>query len=377
MTFKSNNNSGSLNHTETDIAMMRRALALAWQGRYSTSPNPRVGCVIAQGNQIVGEGFHQKQGEPHAEVFALQAARDNARGATAYVTLEPCAHYGKTPPCAEALVRAGVARVVAALQDPNPQVAGKGLAILQAANIQTTCGILAEEARAQNRGFLSRFERNRPFIRLKCAISLDGKTALNNGISQWITGSAARQDVQEWRAQSCAILTGIGTVLADNPRLNVRDIPTFRQPIRIVLDTRLQTPLNAHLISDSASPTRLVTQSQDQERIRAYEQYAHVEVWQMPPTADGRIDICALLPLLAQKGIGELWIEGGSVLNGSFLQGNWVDELLIYQAPMILGDQAQSAFRLPEITTLTEAHRWQRVECTHIGEDIRMILRKK
>lgn len=357
--------------------MMRRALALAWQGRYGTSPNPRVGCVIAQKNQIVGEGFHQKQGEPHAEVFALQAAQDNARGATAYVTLEPCAHYGKTPPCAEALVRSGVARVVVALQDPNPQVAGKGLAILQAANIQTACGILAEEARAQNRGFLSRFERNRPYVRLKCAISLDGKTALNNGISQWITGALARQDVQEWRAQSCAILTGIGTVLADNPRLNVRDIDTFRQPVRIVLDARLQTPLSAHLITDSASPTRLVTQSQDKERIRAYEQYAHVEVWQMPPTKDGRIDIGVLLPLLAQKGIGELWVEGGAVLNGSFLQENWVDELIIYQAPMILGDQAQSAFRLPEITTLTEAHRWKMLEYASIGEDIRMIFRKK
>ena len=207
--------------SDTDRDMMRRALTLAAEGRFSTSPNPRVGCIIAHGGQIVGQGFHLKAGGPHAEVHALRQAGENARGATAYVTLEPCSHYGRTPPCAEALIQAGVSRVVAATADPNPQVAGKGLAMLSAAGIRTESGLLETEARELNRGFLSRIERGRPFVRLKCAASLDGKTALSDGLSQWITGEAARHDVQILRAESCAVLTGIGTVLADDPQNNV------------------------------------------------------------------------------------------------------------------------------------------------------------
>jgi diaminohydroxyphosphoribosylaminopyrimidine deaminase/5-amino-6-(5-phosphoribosylamino)uracil reductase len=211
--------------SELDISMMQNALALAWQGRFSTSPNPRVGCVIARGSQIVGQGFHLQAGGPHAEVHALRQAGALAEGATAYVTLEPCSHYGRTPPCAKSLMEAGVTRVVAAMADPNPLVAGKGLAMLREAGIDVSDGLLQTEARALNRGFLSRIERARPFVRLKCAAGLDGKTALANGQSQWITGAEARADVQILRAESCAILTGIGTVLADNPQLNVRDFP--------------------------------------------------------------------------------------------------------------------------------------------------------
>ena len=211
--------------SSTDVSMMQKALDLADLGRFSTSPNPRVGCVIAHGSQIVGQGFHVKAGEPHAEVHALRQAGEMAQGATAFVTLEPCSHYGRTPPCAEALLRSGVTRVVAAMRDPNPLVAGKGLALLEAAGIKTECGLLENKARELNRGFLSRIERRRPFVRLKCAASLDGKTALSDGLSQWITGEAARHDVQILRAESCAVLTGIGTVLADDPQLNVRAFP--------------------------------------------------------------------------------------------------------------------------------------------------------
>ncbi|WP_107919643.1 bifunctional diaminohydroxyphosphoribosylaminopyrimidine deaminase/5-amino-6-(5-phosphoribosylamino)uracil reductase RibD, partial [Neisseria elongata] len=245
--------------SDTDRDMMRRALTLAAEGRFSTSPNPRVGCIIAHGGQIVGQGFHLKAGGPHAEVHALRQAGENARGATAYVTLEPCSHYGRTPPCAEALIQAGVSRVVAAIADPNPQVAGKGLAMLSAAGIRTESGLLETEARELNRGFLSRIERGRPFVRLKCAASLDGKTALSDGLSQWITGEAARHDVQILRAESCAVLTGIGTVLADDPQLNVRAFPTLRQPLRIVLDSRLRLPPTAKLLADPESPVLLLT----------------------------------------------------------------------------------------------------------------------
>ena len=250
--------------TETDSRMMQTALSLAWQGRFSTSPNPRVGCVIAQGEQIVGQGFHVYAGEPHAEIHALQQAGARAHGATAYVTLEPCSHHGRTAPCANALVNAGITKVVVAMTDPNPLVSGQGLAILDAAGIATVSGLFKTQARELNRGFLSRIERQRPFIKLKCAASLDGKTALSNGQSQWITGAAAREDVQILRAESCAVLTGIGTILADNPQLNVRNFHTLRQPIRIILDTRLRTPLDSHVIKDSGSPTLILTAANEQ-----------------------------------------------------------------------------------------------------------------
>ena len=324
------------NFSSIDETLMRRALSLAHQGCYSTSPNPKVGCVIAHGQEIVGEGWHKQAGGHHAEIFALEMAKDKARDATVYVTLEPCAHYGKTPPCADALIRAGVKKVIAAIKDPNPRVCGMGFSMLNTAGIETAYGLLEDEARKINRGFLSRFERNRPFISLKVAQSLDGKIALNNGVSQWITTEDARRDVQDGRAKSCAILTGVGTVLADNPRLNVRDIDTPRQPLRVVVDSNLRTPCNAKICTD--------------------------------------VDLNILMRQLAKRGIGEVWCECGATLSGALLQNNLIDELIIYQAPIILGDKAQSVFSLPELTSLSDIDRWQIDDIRKIGDDIRLVL---
>lgn len=359
---------------ENDINMMRNALALARQGRFSTSPNPRVGCVIAIGSQVVGQGFHVRAGEPHAEVHALRQAGTLARGATAYVTLEPCSHYGRTPPCAEALIGAGVARVVAAMTDPNPQVAGKGLAMLEAAGIRTENGLLESEARKLNRGFLSRIERGRPFVRLKCAAGLDGKTALSDGQSQWITGKEARADVQMLRAESCAVITGIGTVLADNPQLNVRNFPTLRQPARVILDSRLQTPPNCKLIQDGSSPTLIVTLSNDEYLLRKYTQYAHVQILR-PSEKNGRIDLNHLLTLLAERGFGEVMVEAGATLNGAFLEAGLADEIVLYQSPKILGHAARSLFELKENSCVLSCESpWQVVSTEKIGNDIKIIL---
>ena len=358
--------------SDTDRDMMRRALALAAEGRFSTSPNPRVGCIIAHGGQIVGQGFHLKAGGPHAEVHALRQAGESARGATAYVTLEPCSHYGRTPPCAEALIQAGVSRVVAALSDPNPQVAGKGLAMLSAAGIRTESGLLETEARELNRGFLSRIERGRPFVRLKCAASLDGKTALSDGLSQWITGEAARHDVQILRAESCAVLTGIGTVLADDPQLNVRAFPTLRQPLRIVLDSRLRLPPTAKLLADPESPVL------PEKYPAALATVPHLDILTIPAT-DGRISLPAALPLLAERGIGELLVEAGATLCGAFLQAGLVDEIVLYQAGKILGGNARSLFDLPENpAALQQPASWQtRSVAILTGGDLKQVLRKK
>ncbi|MBR6026396.1 MAG: bifunctional diaminohydroxyphosphoribosylaminopyrimidine deaminase/5-amino-6-(5-phosphoribosylamino)uracil reductase RibD [Neisseriaceae bacterium] len=353
-----------------DETLMRRALSLAYQGRYSTSPNPKVGCVIAHGGEIVGEGWHKQAGGHHAEIFALEKAKDKAYGATVYVTLEPCAHYGKTPPCAEALIRAGVKKVIAAIKDPNPCVSGKGFTMLNTAGIETAYGLLEDEARKINRGFLSRFERNRPFVCLKIAQSLDGKIALNNGVSQWITGEDARLDVQEGRAQSCAILTGIGTVLADNPRLNVRSIDTLRQPLRVVVDSHLQTPATAQICTDG-KPTLLVTLP---ETIISTQYPSQVEIIRIPADSNGQIDLHLLMNELAQRGIGEVWCECGATLSASLIQSNIVDELIIYQAPIILGDKAKSSFTLPELTSLSNIDRWQIDDYRQIGNDIRLRL---
>ena len=360
--------------SELDISMMQNALALAWQGRFSTSPNPRVGCVIARGSQIVGQGFHLQAGGPHAEVHALRQAGALAEGATAYVTLEPCSHYGRTPPCAKSLMEAGVARVVAAMTDPNPLVAGKGLAMLREAGIDVSDGLLQTEARALNRGFLSRIERARPFVRLKCAASLDGKTALANGQSQWITGAEARADVQILRAESCAILTGIGTVLADNPQLNVRDFPTLRQPARVVLDSRLQTPIESKLVQDGGSPTVIATLVEDESRLAPYRRHEHIRIIR-PSETQGRIDLHDLLAQLAALGFGEVMVEAGATLAGAFLQENLADEIVLYQAPKILGNQARGLFALPENPlVLSRTAAWQTTTLTRIGDDIKWVL---
>ncbi|HGO9174281.1 TPA: bifunctional diaminohydroxyphosphoribosylaminopyrimidine deaminase/5-amino-6-(5-phosphoribosylamino)uracil reductase RibD [Neisseria meningitidis] len=362
--------------SETDISMMQNALKLAALGRFSTSPNPRVGCVIAQGSQIVGQGFHVKAGEPHAEVHALRQAGEMAQGATAFVTLEPCSHYGRTPPCAEALLRSGVTRVVAAMRDPNPLVAGKGLALLEAAGIKTECGLLEHQARELNRGFLSRIERRRPFVRLKCAVSLDGKTALSDGSSFWITGEDARADVQVLRAESCAVLTGIGTVLADNPRLNVRAFPTLRQPARIVLDSRLRLPLDSHLLTDGQSPTYIATLERNEDRLHPYREHAHVRILMPSETADGKIDLHRLMRLLAGEGYGEVMVEAGAKLTSAFLAEDLADEIVLYRSPKILGS-GKDLFALPENrAALSAPPLWTPVSTEILGHDVKTVFRK-
>lgn len=362
----------SAEFTDTDRTLMQRAIELAWQGRFSTSPNPRVGCVIARGGQIVGEGFHVRAGSPHAEVHALMQAGELARGATAYVSLEPCAHHGRTPPCAQALINAGVSGVVAAMRDPNPLVGGKGLAMLAASGIATRCGLLAAEARALNRGFLSRMERGRPFVKLKTAVSLDGKTALADGRSQWITDEAARHDVQVLRAESCAVLTGIGTVLADNPRLNVRDFATLRQPVRIVLDSRLRTPPASHLLTDGGATWLFAAASAPEA---AFEQNEHLRLFRLPESANGRLDLHEVLRVLAENGIGELMVEAGAELASAFLQQDLADEIVCYQSPKILGGNGAGVFRLPEHAgALTQKPRWQTVSVQPLGSGIKWVL---
>ena len=362
--------------SNTDISMMENALRLAALGRFSTSPNPRVGCVIAHGSQIVGQGFHVKAGEPHAEVHALRQAGEMAQGATAFVTLEPCSHYGRTPPCAEALLRSGVTRVVAAMRDPNPLVAGKGLALLEVAGIKTECGLLENKARELNRGFLSRIERRRPFVRLKCAVSLDGKTALSDGNSFWITGEQARADVQTLRAESCAVLTGIGTVLADNPWLNVRAFATLRQPARIVLDSRLRLPPYSHLVTDGQSPTYIATLERDEDKLRPYREHTHIRILMPSETADGKIDLHHLIRLLADEGFGEIMVEAGSELTSAFLAEDLADEIVLYRSPKILGI-GKDLLSLPENrTALTDPPLWTPVSSEILEHDIKTVFRK-
>ncbi|HSO06534.1 MAG TPA: bifunctional diaminohydroxyphosphoribosylaminopyrimidine deaminase/5-amino-6-(5-phosphoribosylamino)uracil reductase RibD, partial [Pelomicrobium sp.] len=331
-----------------DHVHMARALQLAARGLCTTNPNPRVGCVIVKDGHVVGEGWHQRAGTPHAEIHALQAAGESARGATVYVTLEPCSHHGRTPPCAEALVQAGVGRVIAAMGDPNPLVGGGGIAMLTLAGIEARVGLMEDEARALNPGFISRMTRQRPWLRLKTASTLDGKTALANGVSQWITGEAARADVQRWRARACAILTGSGTVLADNPRMNVRDFEIDRQPLRVVVDSRLRTP------PDAAILPALVACHAAPADARAALESAGAEVVELPG-GDGRVDLAALLTLLAQRGVNELHVEAGAALNGALLAAGLVDEWIAYLAPIAVGDDARGLFAHPPLATLAEA----------------------
>ena len=350
-----------------DHAHMARALQLAAHGHFTTSPNPRVGCVIVRDGRVVGEGWHARAGTPHAEIHALQAAGDAARGATVYVTLEPCSHHGRTPPCAEALIQAGVARVVAAMNDPNPLVAGGGIAMLTLAGIQAEVGLLEAGARALNPGFVSRMTRQRPWVRLKTASTLDGKTALANGASQWITGAAARADVQTLRARACAILTGSGTVLADNPRMNVRDFDIGRQPLRVVVDSALRTP------ADAAILPALVACHHAEPAMRAALEQAGAEVVALPGT-DGRVDLAALLALLAQRGVNELHVEAGAGLNGALLAAGLVDEWVAYLAPLAVGDDARGLFAHPPLAALSDAARFRLADVRQIGDDLRLTL---
>ncbi len=407
---------------------------------YTTQPNPRVGCVIAHGDEIVGAGFHQRAGEPHAEVFALREAEERARGATAYVTLEPCAHYGRTPPCAQALISAGVVRVVAATQDPNPQVAGRGLEMLRAAGIVVETGLMRDAARELNPGFFSRIERGRPWLRVKLAMSLDGRTALANGESKWITSEAARADVQRWRARSSAILTGSGTILTDNPHLTVRlalsspaagaagtrelrpplsaispgaaegndrhslasslspgaaggegwgegaalapdaadrspvppsiPIATTQAPLRVVLDRRLRTPADSHVL-DGTAPTLILHAA---ETAMADPRFARVELAVIADT-NGALDLPAVLALLAARDCNEVQVEAGPTLCGALFAAGLVDELLLYVAPLLLGDSARPLLQLPTLDDM--AQRWQLrvVEQRQVGCDWRLRLR--
>lgn len=354
-----------------DHAAMARALQLAARGLDSTSPNPRVGCVIVRDGVTVGEGWHARAGEAHAEVHALRQAGAAARGATAYVTLEPCSHFGRTPPCADALIEAGVARVVAAMEDPNPLVAGRGLARLRASGIATAHGLLADAALELNIGFVSRMTRGRPWVRLKVAGTLDGKSALDNGVSQWITGPAARRDGHRWRARACAILTGIGTVRADDPQLSVRDVPCARQPLRILVDARLEVSAQARILQ--GEPILIATASTDAERIDALRAAGHELV--CVPNAAGKVELGALLRLLGERGLNEVHVEAGFKLNGSLLREGCVDELLIYLAPMLVGDAAQGLFNLPALTGLGGATRLDIRDLRRIGPDLRLIAR--
>ncbi len=362
-----------MSFTAADHIHMAAALRLARRGLYTTTPNPRVGCILVKDDAVVGEGWHEKAGGPHAEIHALQAAGSKARDATAYVSLEPCSHHGRTPPCVDALITAGVSRVVAAMTDPNPQVAGKGLALLRAAGITTEVGLMEAEARELNIGFVSRMTRGTPWLRLKVAASLDGKTALNNGVSQWITGPDARRDAHAWRARSCAILTGIGTVRDDDPRLNVRDVETSRQPLRVVVDSRLETPLTAHILE--GGNVLVAAAVDDATRIAALRtRGADVVVL---PNASGKVDLAQLLAELGRRGINEVLAEAGFKLNGSLLREGCVDELVIYQAPILLGDKARGMFDLAELTDLADKRELVVTDRRAIGTDFRIVARFK
>ena len=358
-----------MSFSATDHAMMARALRLAERGAYTTRPNPMVGCVIAQGDQVVGEGSHQRKGGPHAEVFALEGAGEKARGATAYVTLEPCAHTGSTGPCSEALVAAGVARVVGAMRDPFPKVDGAGFEKLQAAGVVVETGLMEAQARALNRGFLSRIERGRPWLRVKLATSLDGRSAMASGDSKWISGEASRHDVQRWRARAGAILTGAGTVLIDDPQLTVRlDEPTeFVPPLRVVLDPGLATVARGRIREGDAPTLYLHAPDVKLPRELAAE-HAHVEV------RAGRFDLEAVMKLLAERGINEVQVEAGATLAGAFLASGLVDELLLYVAPVILGSRARPLFDGLDIGEMSERLNMRIVDTRRLGDDVRVLL---
>lgn len=359
-----------MNFSAVDHALMARALRLAERGLTTTQPNPRVGCVIAHGERVVGEGWHQRAGEAHAEVLALRAAGEQARGATAYVTLEPCGLHGRTPPCADALIVAGVARVVIASEDAFQQQ-GDAIGRLRAAGIVVDCGLMREAARELNRGFFSRVERGRPWLRLKLAMSLDGRTALANGASKWITGEAAREDVQRWRARSSALLTGIGTVLADDPRLTVRAPGAAGPPpLRVVLDRALRTPAPSNVL-DGSVPTLVFHAPGVQPPHAEFDRVERVAV----ETGAGGLDLARVLAELGRRGVNELQVEAGPLLSGALFAAGLVDELLLYVAPVLLGDAARPLLALPTLSDMASRWRLRTVERRAVGDDLRLLLR--
>lgn len=404
----------SADFCHADYEHMQRAILLAQKGRFTTAPNPNVGCVIVKQGQIIGEGFHLRAGEPHAEVHALAAAGENAKGATCYVTLEPCSHYGRTPPCAEALVKAKVSQVIIAMVDPNPKVAGRGIAILTAAGIKVSVGLLESQAQALNPGFIQRMQQQRPFVRLKMAASLDGRTALANGESKWITGAAARSDVQVFRAQANAILSTASTVLADNASLNVRynelgasqaDYPQqedsssvtpllqqsmVRQPIRVVLDNHHR--LDKYLtVPDVANELQLFSQpgpivlingrllvdqeSADQKSASKVASAVNKSVSRIEIGQDSHhnIDLKQLMTSLAQQDINDIWVEAGATLAGALLENKLVDEIIIYLAPKLMGNSARGLAQLNELTDMAQVPQLSFIDITQIGDDLRII----
>lgn len=367
--------------THCDQYYMARALRLAERGLWSTAPNPRVGCVIVRDGEIVGEGWHQVAGEPHAEIHALQMAKEKAQGATCYVTLEPCCHHGRTPPCTEALLKAGVTRVVVAMTDPNPLVSSKGIEQLLKAGVVVDTGILSSEAEKLNPGFLTRMRHNRPYIRCKIAMSVDGKTAMASGESQWITSQESRADVQAMRARSSAIMTGAGTVLADNPKLSVRESelphylyrpPVIKQPIRVVVDAHLSTPPTARMLT-LPGQTLIFTASDDEFLTKSLEKAGAKVVFL--PERERHIDLPAMCQKLATDyEVNELLVETGANLAGSLLRAKLLDEIVIYMAPVLLGHKARGLFHLPELETLSQRVRLNITEIRALGNDWRMTI---
>ncbi|WP_346841680.1 bifunctional diaminohydroxyphosphoribosylaminopyrimidine deaminase/5-amino-6-(5-phosphoribosylamino)uracil reductase RibD [Metapseudomonas otitidis] len=364
--------------TASDQAFMARALELARKGLYSTHPNPRVGCVIVRDGQVVGEGWHARAGEPHAEVHALRQAGERARGATAYVTLEPCSHHGRTPPCADALVNAGVARVVAAMQDPNPQVAGRGLLRLMDAGIAVQSGVLESEARVLNAGFIKRMETGLPFVRVKLAMSLDGRTAMASGESQWITGPAARAAVQRLRARASVVLTGADTVLTDGARLTVRPdelglnaeltaLAVTRPPLRVLVDGRLRVPLSApfYQAGKALVATCAVASARDRFQEEGHELLA-------VPSSNGHVDLRRLLLELGSRGANEVLVEAGPRLAGAFARAGLVDEFQIFMAGRLLGSSARPLLDWP-LARMAEAPQLKITDVRAVGDDWRII----
>ncbi len=362
-----------------DHGFMARALQLAARGLYTTDPNPRVGCVVVKDGRVVGEGFHRCAGEPHAEPLALRAAGDAARGATVYVTLEPCCHHGRTPPCTDALLSAGVARVVSAMQDPNPRVAGQGHALLREAGMRVETGLLADESRALNPGFARRMESGLPYVRCKLAASLDGRTAMASGESQWITSDAARRDVQLLRARSSAIVTGVDTVIADDPSLNVRlrppqvpgvDSPELlRQPVRVVLDSRLRLSPEAKMLGLPGQTWVLCSQAHPERRRVLEARGARVVEL---PGREGRLDLQAVFRFLGEEQINEVLVEAGPTLGGAVLGERLIDELVIYLAPHLMGDESRGLFRLPGLQRMCERIPLAVSELRRVGTDFRI-----
>lgn len=357
--------------TPDDHRYMTQALRLAAKGLYTSMPNPRVGCVIVNDGAIIAEGAHLKAGTPHAERHALTQAGRSAQGATVYVTLEPCSHYGRTSPCAEALVEAGVANVIIAMQDPNPLVSGQGISALKAAGIAVQVGLMQKEAEALNIGFIARMVNQKPFVRSKIAASLDGRTALSNGVSQWITGAEARADVQHLRAQSCAIMTGIGTILKDNPSLTVRGLDLDRQPMSVIVDSELRVPLDAKVFNNQDV---LIAFASDTENKSSQLAALGVSLLHVPYT-QGKVCLNSLLSHLAAIEVNEVMVEGGDGLNGALMAHQLIDELVVYYAPKLMGSDGKGMFAIPALQTMEEVISLDVVDIRQFGQDIRMIAR--